>query len=155
MRLFRACSVVDGYEADDGRVYDGVRVGWFVFDRRQPLAPYRELLEGYTGRDVDLESLADELFTEGQVEPFRRYLQDRHGIVLSVHEVSLPVGGLRAGLSAAEPREDRGEEDWLLFDEPGYALPFLVVGFVELRPDGEVLRAYFDPVDTATERRAA
>jgi hypothetical protein len=144
MRLYRAYSVVNGYHADDGHVCDGVRVGWFVFDRRGPLAPYEGLVAGYAGRDACLESVADELFTRDQVERLRRHLRTRHGVALHAQEVALPVRGLRVGLSGVAPREDHGEEDWLLFDEAGYALPFLAMAFVELRPGGDVLDRYLD-----------
>jgi len=144
MKLYRAFSVVAGYHANNGRVCDGVRVGWFVFDRRRPPAPFEVLVAGYAGRDAYLESVANELFTADQVEQLRRHLWAHHGVVLHAHEVALPVHGLRVGLSGVTPREDRGEEDWLLFDEHGYALPFRAMAFVELRPGGDVLDRYLD-----------
>jgi hypothetical protein len=80
MKLFRAYSVVDGYAADNGQSYEGVRVGCFVLDRREPIGPYEEMVSGHDKRDACLESVANELFTGNQVATLRGYLRERYGI---------------------------------------------------------------------------
>ncbi len=134
MKLFRARSVVN-----DFREFDEVEIDWFYVGRKQPVAPYEELIADYQSivEDWELqfaEQAVDEYFTEEEIKVLRTYLQDRpDGLELEVTEIPLPAHVRQMMPFGATPMG--GAQDCIVLARQSnyHPLPFKVHGFYDLR----------------------
>ena len=62
-----------------GRLFEDVEISWFATDRKAPVAPYEELIEGYHSLSEferqQAETAVDEYMTEPEAEQFAAYLR--------------------------------------------------------------------------------
>ena len=127
MRLFKALSIVDDFKGRGETTFN-----WFVIGRKEPVAPYDDLIEnydeGYEEAWVD-QLRINELFTEAEIEELRAYLLRVHEIELQIEEVSLPIkpGGLSYGFLLMSG----GSDFYLLADEKDYSLSLSVLAHFE------------------------
>jgi hypothetical protein len=132
-KVYRVTSVIDRWPHRGAR-WNGVKVTWLTY-RDQPIAPYRVLLAGDYD-DPYAQSLADELFTEEEATALARYLREAHGQDVTVTEVRLPMptrspeGDGFIGVSAIPCGGDT--DQYMLYREPGYDLPFEVSGYYSI-----------------------
>lgn len=75
---------------------------WLRKSRKQPVAPYRELIDGYDRKDPEersrLENRINEFLTQEEVKALRAYLIEKRGLEISVRELPLPAEAHRIKL---------------------------------------------------------
>lgn len=130
LRLYQPCTKVDEFN-HRGRLYKDVEIVWLM-DRKEPVAPYNEIIQGYSLLEESskpyVEARVQELFTEQELQELQKYLlfvhDDRNSLV---EEVLLPVSDKYCGLSSIPVG---GLSDhYMLSREPEYSLPFEVYGY--------------------------
>jgi hypothetical protein len=150
VKLFRAYSYVNNFW---GR--NGVPFSWYVVDREKPVVPYDQLIKDFSRlSEADKnhgQDLANELFTEVELEQFTEYLLRVDNVRVEAVEVRIPIeaaetcgGGDLYPLSHIAVSSPRREQDGFIqlgkdynkdgysFME-GYTLPFFVEGYYDLR----------------------
>ena len=127
MKLYRVSTLVTEYHG-----YDNVCFNWFRSEPPQSVRPYGELIKGYASGDKYPERAIDEFFTEGEAKGLAAYLRGAHPADLTqIAAVSLPIPHELMGFGAQAVGGDTGF--YILEKEPGYALPFPVSGYYDLR----------------------
>ena len=90
IRLFSAYSIVDDFKG-----YDHVRLNWICLERKSPIAPYGELIEGYAqiGEQVRpfFEQYVKELFTEDEIGLLSEHLKGVLGATFTTDEEPVPL----------------------------------------------------------------
>jgi hypothetical protein len=129
VRLFRAWSMVDNFLGQDQ-----VKLDWFVVGRTAPPAPYHELISDYDENDENAcydEILANELFTETELQGLENYLAEQHQLDLEWEELVLPLkkGILSYGLLLISGVKGF----YALADESGYDLSMAVLGHYDAK----------------------
>jgi hypothetical protein len=136
-KLYRAYSFVDNHR-ELGR---GVFL-WFYHLREKPVAPYEDLIEGYTELDEPLKDHVqrdvDELFTDEEAQTLVAYLKKTHGFESFLIEKPVPLRleDLRDE-KTLRIKHDVPEAIYMLSTEPGYNLPFEVWAYYHLWGDWE------------------
>ena len=114
---------------------------WFVKDRREPVAPYEQLLENYKqltpeGK-LQAQRMVDELFSEEEFKSLRTFLYEKYREDVRTGILVPPINGIRQDIGpnralvrpfAACPDDESGGF-CRLSEKDGYALPFSVWGY--------------------------
>jgi hypothetical protein len=129
--LYRAYSVMDFLEEET--VYHDVRVNWYVLERKEPVAPYGDMIADYHELDersrLILEADVNRYLTETEVKALYAYLQEQRGLDLFVNPVNLPVSDRGAMFIPGKPVV---YDFFQLSEEENYDLPFKVWGYYSL-----------------------
>lgn len=140
IRLFGARSRVPIFQ---GR--EKVDFIWFMCNRREPVAPYAELIEGYAeltapDRRQQLEGYIDEFFTAEEIEALADYVRQAHDLELTVKEKRLPLSLEKQNVLPLVHRTmNTGQDFYMLCKEEGYDLPFDVWGLYDIRHCGYII----------------
>jgi hypothetical protein len=128
--LYRVTSTVSEH-----RGHEDVTFSWFVQDRREPVFPYEEVIEGY---DPDAEGVGyaegavDELFTLTEANVLADYLWRAWGDdSVEITEVPLPLSGNTMPIGAIPMGLE--QDVFMLSETKGYDLPLDVWGYYDLR----------------------
>jgi hypothetical protein len=126
------------------RLFEGhqsVALHYFVVDRKEPVAPYNEIVLGYDHLPEEQKALSEvairELFTEGEFIAFRNYMEQGHGEDIRTGMLIAPVNilkpGNELGLGLTRPfsqHEESGASGFFrLSEQIDWKLPFRVWGF--------------------------
>jgi hypothetical protein len=136
-KLYRAFSFVDNHP-DLGSVC----FSWFYHLREKPVAPYEDLIEGYTELDELLKDRVprdvDELFTDEETQALVAYLEKNHGFESFLIEKPVPLRLEDLGdEKTLRIKHDAPGAIYMLSTEPGYKLPFEVWAYYHLLDDTE------------------
>jgi len=132
-RLYRAYSFVDNHP-DLGNVC----FAWFYHLRGKPIAPYKDLIEGYADLDEAKKTRAqrqvDELFTGEEAEVLTAYLEKEHGMDSFLIERFVPIRLEDMDHSKIlRSKNCTPGAIYMFSQEPGYSLPFEVWAYYQLR----------------------
>jgi len=131
IELFSVHTIVEEFSG-----HSNVKLSWFRLENRKvPAVSYAEVIRDYNSDDFFApyaESALDELFTCDEAEALKAYLEEHHDDSATfIKKCDLPldkdVGGFRAIPTGGGP------DNYPLWRERWYTLPFKVEGFFDLR----------------------
>jgi hypothetical protein len=133
MELYQVISVLDRLRHDHLR-YDGVRVNWFVANRRMPVVRYKTVIKAFdTLSEKDKlrpTELIKELFTHGEAQALKQYLEATCKQRVEIIPFALPVEAISLGFKGHPLGSSSGF--YQLCDEKGYSLSFRAWGFYDV-----------------------
>jgi hypothetical protein len=154
MELFRVTSVIDKLSHDHHR-YNGVKVHWFVIDRRFPVVSYKKVVAGFEDLPEKDKAFAreyvKELFTKKEAEQLSQHLKSLHGCEAEIIPLTLPTEGKCLGFRAHTVGKTTGF--FKLKEEVVHNLPFKVWAYYDV--DGLVPIGGFRSVITSIRENLA
>jgi hypothetical protein len=131
--LFSAHSLVNTLKYKD-RLYENVRIDWFVKERSIPPFPVETAMLHYDqlseSQRNDAEAYLKGLFTDEETRQLSQHLKEKKNLGVTVEEVTFPIAKMpdtRKSL-ALNP----GTGFYRLYQKEGYNLPFKVEGFYNI-----------------------
>jgi hypothetical protein len=132
INLFRVTTIVKQYSG-----HRNVKFEWFVEERKEPPVPYAKAIRDYDPHDDRAryaEFAVNELLTRDEAEALKVYLDKYHGNegVTAIKQYSeLQIRMNTMGLSCIPT--GGGPDNYMLWKEPRYSLPFQSAGYFDLR----------------------
>ena len=130
MELYRVTSAINKLP-HDGLRYNGVQVNWFMANRRMPVVQYKVAIKDYgslSEKDaLRPRELVKELFTSGEAQALKQYLEMTRKQKVEIIPFALPVEAVNLGFKGHPVGSSSGF--YQLCDERGYSLSFKVWGF--------------------------
>lgn len=131
IRLFAAFSVLVHFQGHKNVIFQ-----WFRLNRKEPVAPYQQLIASYQLLDrleqLHLESFIDEAFTEQEILELREHLRKARNLSLQIEELSLPIQQSALTNPFAFLAQSKQTLYMLNQEDKDYDLPFLACGRYDL-----------------------
>jgi len=130
MELYRVTSTINRFP-HNGQRYDGVRIQWFVANRKMPVVRYKTVIKDYDSLSekdrIRPTELIKELFTLEEAQALRQYVRKVHRWNVEVAPFPLPIDTGYSGFR----RYPVGDSSsfYELCNEKGYSLTFSVWGY--------------------------
>ncbi len=133
IRLFKILSIVNNFKFKD-RVYDNVKINWFVVEREKPIIPYEKVIMLYSRMSgiekTNIAQYIDEKFTLREGRLLEKYIENTPDIKTIFEDIHIPI--IENVRSFANIIGAMNTSRITLYKKKDYNLPFKVEGIFNI-----------------------